>query len=547
MVPNAFASSVTQDITEDRRVRLPSPDSTGDWWPLEVGVRWPVWIGLGALLVLAYGFAAPLVDPDLPMHLATGAWILKHHAVPWVEPFAWTRSGAPYYAYSWLPEVVYQLIYAHAGATGLRALNALTQLAGAAALFWLASVNRWKSWTALLLLFLTVVTSTIVAGFLRPQAFLIPLVLLSWACGIRVLDSAHPRRWAAALAVVVCISANTHLLFPLTGLPLAIAISRTPFPRRRAAMVAASLIVGWLVTPYGLVWPKVFSLYFGHNALFDYPSPIKEFTPGFRAVATYPLWLFIAGVLALTPWAFGEAKTTSRERMVFGGIWFVGLTGFGMAARGIVVWWFATLPMLAVVLEQLPRPRRGWHRRVLIGTIAALPIVLAVRLAQAGAKSGWDVAPAVRPSVDGLATWLEQHVQPPAGTRPRMLTDFDFGSYLTWRLPAYSMSIDGRTIFPDSVALADAYRDPYQTPAPLGPWRSADLAILPLAVPVAGILDTARGWVRLATVPAGARVHLPAGLWAREGWLRSALRSSSRHDRYLVSMLGLSHRAAGRQ
>jgi len=493
-----------------------------DWWSSEFGASWRLWVCLGALLLFAFGFAAPLADPDLPMHLATGAWIVQHRAVPWVEPFAWTRWGAPYYAYSWLPEVVYHLLYVHEGAAALRTVHGLTQVATGVALLWLASLYRWKSWTALLLIFMTVVTSTVVAGLLRPQALLVSLVLLSWGCGLRVLDSPRPIRWAAALCVVGIVSANTHLLFLLTGLPFAIALSRTPFPTRRATLVAAALIVGWMITPYGLVWPRVFALNFGHNPLFDYPSTINEFTPGFRFASKYPLWLFIAGVLAVTPWALGDTNLTRRQRLVFGAIWLIGLVGFAMALRAIVVWWFATLPMLALVLERMPRPRTKGHRRLLLSIFAALPIALTLNFGRLDARLGTGIVPVPRASVEPLAQWLDDHVLLTHDARPRLLTNFDYGSYLTWRLPAYSMSIDGRTIFPDSVAAPEAYRFADQGAIPLGPWREADLAIVPLRVPVAAVLDTAAGWIRLDSVPAGPGVPLAAGLWAREDWLRAA-------------------------
>jgi len=510
------------------RRAIPAAHSLGDddWWRSELGARWPLWVGIGGLLLFAFGFAAPLVDPDLPMHLATGAWIVQHRAVPWTEPFAWTRWGAPYYAYSWLPEIVYQLLYANWGAPALRVLHGLTQVATGASLLWLACVNRWKSWTALVLIFLTVVTSSVVAGFLRPQALLVPLVLLSWACGVRVLDSPHPARWASALAIVAAVSANTHLLFPLTGLPLAIAVSRTPIQARRAALVAACLVAGWLVTPYGLAWPKVFALYFGHNPLFDYPSPIAEFIPGFRFAVKNILWLVLAGTLALAPWALSSVDAKPRQRVVFGFLWFIGLVGFALATRAIAVWWFATLPILALLLERLPRPRTS--RRVLLLTFVSLPVVLTVKFARLGADVGIGVVPPARASLDPLVAWLNEHVRLKTTSQPRVLTNFDFGSYLTWRLPGYSMSIDGRTIFPDSAALPEAYRNGDQGPFPLGPWRSADLAIVNLRLPVAAVLDTARGWVRLETVPIGRSVPQAAGLWAREDWLRTVAASLPR-------------------
>lgn len=497
-----------------------SGESSGDWRRSELGARWPLWVGIGAALLFAFGFAAPLADPDLPMHLATGSWIVRHHAVPWLEPFAWTRWGAPYYAYSWLPEVVYQLVYVHAGAIGLRSLHGLTQVVTGGALLWLASLNRWTVRTALFLIFLTVVTSIFVAGFLRPQALLVPLVLLAWACGLRVLDGSQPVRSAVVLAVVAALSANTHLLFPLTGLPFAIAASRKPFPTRRGTLMAVALVAGWLTTPYGLVWPKVFALYFGHNPLFDYPSTITEFTPGFRFASQYPLWMFVAGVLAITPWALADVKTSRRERLVFAVIWFIGLAGFAMALRAIIVWWFATLPMLALVLERIPKPRTTKNQSLMLLIFAALPVTLVLNFVRLDARLGTGIVPAPRASVEPLAQWLDDHVRLSNKGRPRVLTNFDYGSYLTWRLPAYSMSIDGRTIFPDSVARADAYRFADQGAIPLGPWRGADLAIVPLRVPVAAVLDTAAGWIRLDSVPAGRGVPLTSGLWAREDWLR---------------------------
>jgi len=337
---------------------------------------------------------------------------------------------------------------------------------------------------------------------------------------LRVLDSSHPVRWALALALVAAAAANTHLLFPLTGLPLAVAVSRSKVSARRLALIVAALLIGWVTTPYGLAWPKVFALYFGHNPLFDYPSPITEFTPGFQFAAKDHLWLILASMLAVVPWMMADADISRRQRLVFGGIWLVGLVGFAMAARAIVVWWFAALPVLAIALERLPRPRTRGHRLVLMSTFVALPLALIVRFGRFDLSRGLDVVPPARPSVDPLAKWLDDHVRLAVGMRPRMLTNFDYGSYLTWRLPLYSMSLDGRTIFPDSAAMPDAYRQADGGPIPLGPWRYADLAIIPLKVPVAAVLDTATGWVRVDSVPAGHGVALASGLWARESWLR---------------------------
>jgi len=52
----------------------------------------------------------------------------------------------------------------------------------------------------------------------------------------------------------------------------------------------------------------------------------------------------------------------------------------------------------------------------------------------------------------------------------------------------------------------------------LGPWRTADLAILPTRTATAAALDTAAGWRRAAV----ARTGETLGLWVRESWWQGA-------------------------
>ncbi|HEY9516264.1 MAG TPA: hypothetical protein VIQ74_11345, partial [Gemmatimonadaceae bacterium] len=92
-------------------------------WRQALGGRWAVAV-LALYLAIVFVLAAlmPLADPDLPMHLAVGEWIAQHHAFPFVEPFAWTRVGAPYFAYSWLVEVSAYELLAALGPAGLHLL-----------------------------------------------------------------------------------------------------------------------------------------------------------------------------------------------------------------------------------------------------------------------------------------------------------------------------------------------------------------------------------------------------------------------------------------
>ena len=98
------------------------------------------------------------------------------------------------------------------------------------------------------------------------------------------------------------------------------------------------------------------------------------------------------------------------------------------------------------------------------------------------------------------------------------MTSFSFGSYLTWRLPGYSTSIDSRGLQPDSVTAAEAVVSAAARDFPLGPWRSADLAILPVRYRAAAALDTATGWRRMLTVPGRPIRGDSAALWVKLDW-----------------------------
>jgi hypothetical protein len=520
---------INDRVESAARTSVFNPPALGrtDAWAAELGEHWARWLPFAALLFLAMGAAAPLADIDLPMHLAMGTWILEHHAVPFVEPFAWTRAGAPYYAYSWLPEVIYHQLYIYTGALGLRLLHGLWLVAGGASLCWLARVAGWRAWTAVQLCFLLLFTQALAFPYLRPQEMILPAALFAWGCGLRALESQRPAIWFAMLTVISALAASSHLLFPLTAIPIAIAITKRPLPRQRTALVAVAIVVGWVATPYGLDWGEIFRLYFGHNVLFDYPSPIGEFAPGFfSAVRWMPLTLVVV-VLAIVPGiGLGHCRSV-WERFVFSSLWLIGLFGFALVTRVLMIWWLASLPSLALALEKVraPRPR---VRAVLLVTMACFPVLLSIRSIELSRLLGAGIATPVRGSVEPLALWLDQHVR--ADRKSRMLTVFNYGSYLTWRLPAYSMSIDTRGIFPDSAASPDAYRLFADKRSATGPWRSADLAILPLPYPAATVLDTAAGWVRLDSVSSGRGVPYSTGLWARRSWLDSYARSTDVKD-----------------
>lgn len=495
-------------------------------WREEYAGRWPLELGALALLLAAASLIAPVADPDLPMHLALGEWIVRRGAVPQVEPFAWTRAGEPFFAYSWLPEVAFYSAYRAAGVFGLRVLQGLAVLGTMAAVLALARLARWSVWTAILLAGIQALLAMVLAPYLRPHVVLLMAVPLAWGCALRMQEAHRPWPWALGTFALAALAANSHLLFALTAAPWVLLAIRWPGVRR-AALLVGSTIGGWLLTPHTLHWPAIFAVNFNENALFSYPTPISELTPGVQAaVAGRGALLAVALALSFLPWITPRLRT--RERLVWGAVWLAGLFAFALAARAILLWWLAMLPLVAAAVEPVAKvPRR---RMIIVAqrvALAALVLLLAAGRARvAGAEwtkdtgaERWLPARAAM-WIDPLATWLDCRTR--SGAEGNALSAFPFGTYLTWRYPAFSYSIDSRNIFPDSVAAPESYVLASLGPPPLGPWRSADLALVPFRYPVAAALDTASGWRRAALVAGESADADSAGLWVREAWWRSA-------------------------
>ncbi|MFL5575160.1 MAG: hypothetical protein ACJ79S_04205 [Gemmatimonadaceae bacterium] len=515
------------------------PRTWASEWRAAFGAHWRAELALLGALAGVFAALTPLSDPDLPIHLATGEWIARLGAVPRVEPFAWTRAGAPFQAYSWLPELLFYAALKFGGPAGLRGLHALFVVAAGAAVLVLGAAADWRPRVALAVATLNLVVAALVACCARPQILLFSLIPLAWAAAFRILRGGHVGRTVAALFAIAALAASSHLLFPLTGAPLVLLAARWrrggPYGWGTVAAAALAVAAGWLASPYGLSWPDVFRLNFAPNALITYPSPLAEYAPGFgSAVALGVVPLAVVLALAALPWGLSRVAMPGRERALAAVYWAVGLVGFALAARALLVWWLLVLPWVGAAVEAADDALGGERPAARQGRIVALwalcSLLLLTRLAPIAAAEGAEGTVRTRtlpvpaaPWVDPLAAWLECHARP--GATGRLYTVHSYGSYIIWRLPAYSPSIDGRTIFADSIAGAESYRGGWDPrPATYGPWAKADVAIVPAHFAAAAVLDTARGWRRAATAEwSGVR----AGLWVRDGWWARAGRPGS--------------------
>jgi hypothetical protein len=513
--------------TEPARMSASFRDASPIWsdqWRDALGPGWRWQLLLIALLLFVAGFSLPLADPDLPIHLATGEWVAKHHAVPFAEPFAWTRPGAPFQAYSWAIELLYFELMSRAGPFGLNVLQGFVYVAVAAVMVVLGRAARWNPWVILVMVAGNLIVTLGATPYVRPQSILLIATPLAWALVYRSIETPRLGPTLAGLTLVSGILANTHLLFPIAAVPCVLLLIHLPADRKRILLVPAAIVLGWFVSPYALHWPAVFALNFARNALIGPPSGIGEYQPGFQGIVSgWDGSTAVAVLLTFLPW-IAAGRLDAKARTLYGLLWLAGLLLFAVAVRSLIVWWLVTIPVSGLALSMLRTPSLPIVRTAQRAVVLAIFVLIAF----AGLESRED--PALRaggvslrylPSINArpiepLAHWLDCNVDHRAGGR--LVTTFNYGGYVPWRMPYLSESIDGRTIFPDSVAKAETYFMPHTRDIPLQPWRTADLAIFPVAFAVAGVLDSAHGWHRVAMTSQPVGPARMIGLWVTDNW-----------------------------
>lgn len=164
----------------------------------------PVLVGV-LLLSVALGSSQTIFnDGDTSWHIATGQWILQHHAIPRTDPFSFTWAGKPWVPIEWLAEVTYATAYKIAGYSGVSALVTAALVALNGIVFF--NAVRWVRVPLLALVALDLVLIPMMLA--RPHLLAWPIMagwiwLMLWA---RERNRAPPL-WAA---LIMTVWANLH-------------------------------------------------------------------------------------------------------------------------------------------------------------------------------------------------------------------------------------------------------------------------------------------------------------------------------------------------
>ncbi len=170
----------------------PEPQPVESSWPAP-GVAFALTALPGAALAVH-----PLVNNDLPMHLAIGGWILDHGSIPAHDPFSFVQKTESWFPHEWLAGVIFAAVDRMAGSHGLMLLVVLL---GGLLFVTMAALARelGQSWGSIFIYCLPV---ALIAGprvMLRPHLlFLIIILTLVWLLA-RSARKPHSLFWIPAL------------------------------------------------------------------------------------------------------------------------------------------------------------------------------------------------------------------------------------------------------------------------------------------------------------------------------------------------------------
>ena len=454
----------------------------------------------------ASGWISLLGDGDTGWHIRTGQWILEHRAAPTHDLFSFSRPNAPWFAWEWLTDVMYALLFRLAG------LKAIVLLAGLMIALYATVLLRYTLWrgaNALVAAFTTMLAVGASSMHFLARPHLATLLLFPVCLWLVEADRRKNTPWLWALVPVVALWTNLHggfviFLACLGLLVLAYAIemglgeARWPQIRRYSVLLAGCSFAS-LVNPYGVQL---------HVHIYDYlradwiKNIVQEFqAPTFRNEGQLQYEaLLLAGLIAI--------GFLLRQRMIVEALWVLFLAHsslisvrhaplFATVAAPLVAcelsaWWRQGVAAMKKssalrILHQLGEDLAPGFRRT-----SAWPVAFILALAALDAPLQW---PHDFPSVMFPTAMVERQ----AGLigSGRLLTPDQWGDYIIFKFyPRQKVYVDGRSDFYGQ-KMGEEYLHLLQGAYD---WRAImerngfDVALLPVDWPLASMLKLDPGW-----------------------------------------------------
>jgi hypothetical protein len=398
-----------------------------------------------------------MASADTWWHLATGRWIVQHHAIPHTDPFSYTFFGKPWIAHEYLADVMFYWIHWLGGFAALTLVNAAILTAAFLLVYRRAEAGRWTCAAALLLGVYAVRPSFAI----RPASITLLLgSVFLWIAHRYLRDGRWGRLlWCPAL-MLLWVQLHAGYMLGI-GLLLATASAEAldaMAGRGQATRKEIATLLGAAVACIAIV-----PLNPNGVAMLRYPFDvlgmrvnafIYEWQPLQLSDSRYYPFLALA-LLTLLAMLFSPKLYRPGELLLFA----VFLAAALRSGRNLSFFALIAVPLLAEharvdwIARLAARLRfPGWLTGTAAGAAVLACAVLCAWQSAEGARFQRSAESEVFPkaAVDFL---LRHHL------RPKLLNDYAWGGYLIWRFepdhPEYRVYVDGR---------ADLYGDAFLLP-----------------------------------------------------------------------------------
>lgn len=455
-----------------------------------------------------YRFSITVADPDLWGHVKFGETIWTAGRIALPDPFSYLTAGRLWLNHEWLSEVIFYLVFAVAGSTGLVVMKLTLGLVVVGFLYrrlrhrGLSVLGAGFILVAVTHFFLTSLVTVRTLIFSYPL-FMLMLVLVD------EMSRGRPR-WAWTVPPLFALWANLHPGFiaglGILGIWSAVEVSVRWLTDRRAGvlphptrpptqailLLSIMCVLATLLNPYGIrLWG-----FLSETAFIPRPD-ITEWQP---IVLMSGYGLSYAVFVALAFWGIIYSRRERRAAsmgvlLVTALLPLVAIRHTPLAALAIAVlagehigdaWdrWGSAHTASTV-------PSRGLERSLPVAALGGALLLIALALPH---LSCIPITPAIGGSYPARAVGLIRA----SGTTGNLAIDFDWGEYALYHLsPAVKVSIDGRR---ETMYGRTIYAENLNFKYGQGDWSAllrghdTDLALIRTGLPAFNLMKLEPGW-----------------------------------------------------
>jgi len=458
----------------------------------------------------ASGWSSLLGDGDTGWHIRTGEYILRTHHVPTQDLFSFSRPGAPWFAWEWLTDVFYAVLFQLAG------LKGIVLAAGLMIALYAVVILRYTVWrgaNALVAAFTTLLAVGASSMHFLARPHLFTLLLLPISLWVVEADRRKNTRWLWALIPVTAVWTNLHggfvVFLACIGLLIAAAVVEAMLGRerrheiRRYSALMGGCAIASLANPYGIQLQVHISEYLRadwiRNIVQEFQAPTFRSEGQLQFEALILIGLITSGLLL-------------RRRLLAEAFWVIFLAHSSLiSVRHAPLYAAVAAPLVACEVSRWWRAAAmhrkkssAWRILYQLGCdltpafrrTSVWPVVLIVALALLDAPLKW---PQDFPSVMFPTEMVHQHADLVASGR--LLTPDQWGDYIIYTFyPRQKVYVDGRSDF-----YGEKFGQEYLHLLNGGyDWREIvdrngfTVALLPVDWPLASLLKSDPGWQLVA-------------------------------------------------